>query len=225
MNRHRRTEMRSAQRASRGFTLFELVVFILVVSIVFSVGMRRFQSYPGEAERANFLAITSQIKAAVSLQMMNAIAGASWDALASLENSNPMNLLLETPSNYVGEFGLVDEISMPRRTWYFDSFNGHLVYLVNDNSHLYSTLGGGGMTSIRFRIAMRYANEDTGSSPQGLGIDADTVTGLSDPSLRSDTRNGAVAQGRKWQGLVLEAVTPYTWERSEIELPNGVASR
>ena len=218
--------MKSTQRASQGFTLFELVVFILVVSIVFSVGMQRFQSYPGEAERANFLAISSQLKAAVSLQMMNAIAGASWQELGYLENSNPMNLLLETPTNYVGEFGLVDEISMPRRTWYFDSFNGHLVYLVNDNSHLYSTLGGGALTSIRFRIAMRYANDGENPSPQGLGIDADTVTGLNDPSLRSAAgQNGALAQGRKWQGLVLEAVTPYTWERSEIELPNEVASR
>lgn len=220
--------MTSSERRSRGFTLFELVVFILVVAIVFSVGMRRFQRYPGEAERANFLAITSQLKAAVNLQMMNAIAGANWQELGRLENSNPMDLLLETPSNYVGAFGLVDEVSMPRRSWYFDSFNGQLVYLVNDNSHLYSTLGDGSSTlsSIRFRIAMRYANEDTGESQQGLGIDANTVTGLNDPSLRAETgRAGGGSQGRKWQGLVLEAVTPFSWERSEIELPNAVASR
>lgn len=219
--------MTCAERGNRGFTLFELVVFILVVSIVFSVGMRRFQSYPGEAERANFLAITSQLKAAVNLQMMNAIAGASWQELGRLENSNPMNLLLETPTNYVGEFALVDEISMPRRSWYFDSFNGQLVYLANDNRYLFSALGDGSSTlsSIRFRIAMRYADEEPGQAPQGLGIDANTVTGLNSSALRGADREGSPSSGRKWQGLVLEEVTPYNWQRSEIELPNGVASR
>ena len=81
---------------NEGFTLFELVAFILIVSIVFSVAMRRFQDFPGEAERANFLAITGQIKAGVNIQMMNAIASGSWNETTRLENSNPMDLMLET---------------------------------------------------------------------------------------------------------------------------------
>lgn len=210
--------------SSRGFTLFELVVFILVVSIVFSVGMRRFQSFPGEAERANFLAITAQIKAAVNLQMMNAIAEGNWQTIGRFENSNPMNLMLETPSNYAGEFGLVDEFGMPRRTWYFDSYNGHLVYLANDSSSLFSTMGDGTSTlsSIRFRIAVKYDDQPE-EVPEGLGIDVSTVTGLNDPALRSGSdKEGIASGGRRWQGLVLEAVTPFRWDRSEIEIAGVV---
>lgn len=202
---------------SEGFSLFELIVYILLVSTVFSVSMRRFSDFPGEAERANFLAITTQIKAAVNIQMMKAIAGGRWDSLGGIENSNPMDLMLETPSNYAGAFGSVDLQSMPRRTWYFDSANGHLVYLANDTSHLFSSQGDGSSTlsEVRFRIAQRYAGDGQGSAA-GLGIDAGTVTGLNDSSLRSASGG---AGGRKWQGLVLEAVTPYHWERAGLSLP------
>jgi type II secretory pathway pseudopilin PulG len=211
----------ASKHKGKGFSLFELIVYILLVSTVFSVSMRRFSEFPGEAERANFLAISVQLKAAVNLQMMNAIAGDNWDELAYLENSNPMDLMLETPSNYVGAFDLADEQSMPRRTWYFDSFNGQLVYLANDTSRLYSALGDGTSTlsSLRFRIAQRYAG-DSPASAGGLGIDAGTVTGLNDPSLRSNGEAGGGA-GRKWQGLVLEDVTPFNWARAELELPSG----
>ncbi len=218
----RRQKVKAIAR-NKGFTLFELVAFILIVAIVFSVAMRRFEEFPGEAERANFLAITTQIRAAVTLQMMNAIATGQWDDTRRLENTNPMNLMLETPTNYAGEFGFIDEIGMPKRSWYFDTYNGHLVYLASDTSHLFSRLGDGTSTlnSVRFRIAARYSDEKPGAEP-GLGIDAGTVTGLNDPSLRSAGRaegpNGA-GSGRKWQGLVLEEVTPYRWDRAGLSLP------
>ena len=213
-------QMKTIERNNKGFSLFELIVYILLVSIVFSASMRRFNEFPGEAERANFLAITGQLKAAINLQMMNAIAAGSWANLGAIENSNPMDLMLETPSNYAGAFNLVDEQTMPRRTWYFDSFNGHLVYLANDNSNLYSSLGDGTSTlsEIRFRIVQKYAG-DQRVSDEGLGIDAGTVTGLNDPSLRASSNSGGGGGGRKWQGLVLEEVVPFNWERGGMSLP------
>ena len=218
--------MTSSIGQSEGFSLFELIVYILLVSTVFSVSMRRFSDFPGEAERANFLAITGQIKAAVNIQMMNAIAGGNWDRLGVLENSNPMDLMLETPSNYAGAFNFVDEQTMPGRTWYFDSTNGQLVYLANDSSHLYSSQGDGSssLSSIRFRIAQRYAG-DTRGSTAGLGIDVGTVTGLNDPSLRSSGGGEGGGGGRKWQGLVLEEVTPFHWERAGLSLPGAEAAQ
>lgn len=215
----KRINMTMNKNKSEGFSLFELIVYILLVSTIFSVSMRRFSDFPGEAERANFLAITIQLKAAVNLQMMNAIAGGTWSELDLMENSNPMDLMLETPSNYAGAFSLVDEQSMPRRTWYFDSFNGQLVYLANDSSNLYSKQGDGSSTlsSIRFRIAQRYAGGSEPSS-EGLGIDAGTVTGLNDPSLRASGGSSG-ARGGKWQGLVLEEVTPFNWVKGPIDVP------
>lgn len=214
------TQMTSTARKSKGFSLFELIVYILLVSIVFSASMRRFNEFPGEAERANFLAITMQLKAAVNLQMMKAIAGGNFTSLGPIENSNPMDLMLETPSNYAGAFNLVDEQTMPRRTWYFDSFNGQLVYLANDNSNLFSSLGDGSSTlsEVRFRIVQKYAGDGL-SADEGIGIDAGTVTGLNDPSLRASSSGASSGGGRKWQGLVLEEVTPFNWARGGMSLP------
>ena len=198
----------------RGFSIFELILYLLISSIIFSVSMKRFEQYPADAERANFLSILGQLKAAVTLQMMNGIAGGNFDEMERLENSNPMDLMLETPINYTGAFSLVDESSMPRRTWYFDSYNGHLVYLASPGLQIYSAAGDGSGTinSIRFRVMNKYS----GAAEQvqgGLGIDAGQVTGLGVAGAA-----GATAPGGSWEGLVLEPVTPYYWNSEGISL-------
>ncbi len=198
----------------RGFSIFELILYLLISSIIFSISMRRFEQYPADAERANFLSILGQLKSAVTLQMMNGIAEGRFGDMGGFENSNPMDLMLETPTNYMGTFSLVDEGSMPRRTWYFDSYNGHLVYLASPGLQIYSAAGDGSgtMNSIRFHVVNKYSGA-TAQAAVGLGIDAGQVTGLS-----VDAAAGSGAAGGKWEGLVLEPVTPYRWESQGISL-------
>lgn len=148
-----------AGKYQRGFTLFELVVYILVVSIVFTAGFRRFSEFPSGAERANFQAIMMQLKAGVNMQMMNSIARGDWNEL-EIDGSNPMDLMLETPVNYIGEFSLVDPAAMPERVWYFDNVRGELVYLANDSEGLFAIVDGvrEPTDQIRFRITAKYRN-------------------------------------------------------------------
>ncbi|MDO9317488.1 MAG: hypothetical protein Q7V56_04730 [Gammaproteobacteria bacterium] len=198
----------------RGFSIFELILYLLISSIIFSISMRRFEQYPADAERANFLSIVGQIKAAVMLQMMNGIAGGKFEEMRTLEKSNPMDLMLETPTNYTGAFSLVDEVSLPRRTWYFDSYNGQLVYLASPGLQIYSAAGDGSatMNSIRFQVINKYS-EAAEKADEGLGIDAGQVTGLSVAAA-----GGPSANGGKWEGLVLEPVTPFSWKSQGISL-------
>jgi type II secretory pathway pseudopilin PulG len=144
--------------AQRGFTIFELVAYILVVSITVSAAYNRFADYPGEAERANFLGVLVQLKAGTNLQMMNAIAGGDWHELGALEGSNPMDLMLETPSIYMGAFDVLPAEGLPGRTWYFDNGAGELVYIANDARNLFLQVGGElqPTTEVRFRIRMHY---------------------------------------------------------------------
>ncbi|MDO8273058.1 MAG: hypothetical protein Q7U82_14275 [Gammaproteobacteria bacterium] len=211
--KYRKISVQNARRV-RGFSIFELILYLLISSIIFSISMRRFEQYPADAERANFLSILGQLKSAVTLQMMNGIAGGTFDEMGRLENSNPMALMLETPTNYAGAFSLVDEGNMPRRTWYFDSYNGQLVYLASPGLQIYSAAGdgSGSMNSIRFRVINKYS-EVAKKADEGLGIDAGQVTGLSVTGT-----GGSAATGGKWEGLVLEPVTPYNWNPQGISL-------
>lgn len=146
----------------RGFSLFELIAYILIVSITFSFAFNRFADFPGEAERANFTSIMMQLKSGVTLQMMNGIATGKWNDLTVLEGSNPMDLMLETPANYVGELGPIDVTQLPRRIWYFDSTAGELVYLANNTENLYAMVDGAAQPTdhVRLRIAMKYNDEE-----------------------------------------------------------------
>lgn len=103
------------KNTQRGFSMFELVVYLLSVSILFAAAVSRYQDFPGEAERANFTAVLSQLKTGVNLQMILALTSNQRNLLDELEGSNPMDLMLQTPNNYVGALAAIDESQLPRR--------------------------------------------------------------------------------------------------------------
>ncbi|HDZ09343.1 type II secretion system protein [Pseudohongiella sp.] len=176
-------------RRQAGFSMFELVVYLLVSSILFATVINRYREFPGEAERANFTAVLAQLKTGVNLQMMDMIASGNWNGRAeALEGTNPMSLMLEAPSNYVGEFAMVDLSTMPRRVWYFDTNRGELVYLAENTQNLYAVGSNGTQPSeqVRFRI--------------------------------SSTRAPDAAPEQGWQGLSLAAVEPYQWRRVPLDV-------
>jgi len=148
-----------------GFSMFELIAYILVVSITTSVAYNRFADFPGEAERSNFMAVLMQLRAGTNMQMMNGIAGGKWRELQTLEGTNPMDLMLETPVNYIGELGFVNPTDMPARIWYFDTNTGELVYIANDARNLYILAGNDLVQTdeLRFRIVQKYRDAEAGS--------------------------------------------------------------
>ncbi|ALO45163.1 type II secretion system protein [Pseudohongiella spirulinae] len=142
-------------RRQRGFSMFEMMVYILTASILFAAAFNRYRDFPGEAERANFLAILAQINAATNLQMMRTIASGEFQQTDVLDGMNPMDLMLTTPGNYVGVLGGPDESTLPRRIWYFDSSRGELVYLANDARNLYWIQNGGRQPADSVRLRVR----------------------------------------------------------------------
>ncbi len=170
------------RQRQRGFSLFEMIIYILTASILFSAAFNRYRDFPGEAERANFLAITAQLNAAINLQMMNAIARGSFNELNGLNGVNPMDFMLSTPANYVGSLSTIDEAVLPRRIWYFNQITSELVYLANDASNLYLLQGGQRVPTNR--ISFRVQNV-VGPRPDGTNV---------------------------WQGLLLAPVVPFEWQ-------------
>ncbi|WP_237132962.1 type II secretion system protein [Pseudohongiella sp. O18] len=142
-----------------GFSLFEMTVYILAASILFAAAFNRYQAFPGEAERANFLAVQAQLNAGINLQMMRLIASQDWHNAQRLDGMNPMELMLTPPGNYVGEIVGADITSLPRRIWYFDRSRSELVYLAENAENLYLLNNGQRVPTERlsFRVSNRYS--------------------------------------------------------------------
>ncbi len=192
-------ERRAPHRRSRGFSMFELVVYIISVSIIYAYASNRFVAFPADAERANFIAILTQLQSGVSLEFNLGMSRNSASALAVLDGANPMDLMLRAPSNYLGALSSVDAASLPRRSWYFDLDNRELVYLVENTDQVYQVANGAPVpaSQLRFKLEMAYKNED----PQ-TGLPADITS--------PDSQAGSSGR-RAVAGALINPVVPYEW--------------
>lgn len=204
---HQNHNERNFSRQSAGFSLFELVVFILSVAIIYSLAANRFAGFPAQAERANFLAVTAQIQTAVNLELMLATSRQNQGALQLMVGINPMDLLLEVPSNYIGAYESADEAAMPRRSWYFDRSRGQLVYLV-ENAEGVLEVGSNGVIptdSIRFSVVTISDQIDTRT-----GLPVTSVQGDDYPVLEEHRR-------RRVKGVAFRPTVPFRWEAGSVE--------
>ena len=201
----RQFSRRPQAKRQAGFSLFELVVFVLSVAIIYAYAAQRFASYPGEAEKANFIAVTTQLQNSMTLQTFTAqLSGGSAASVAVLEDGNPMDLMLRPPRNYFGVMPPSQAGELPRRSWYFDSISRHLVYLLGSGESVYLEQDGrlSPADEIRLRIEADYG-------------EVDRATGL--PVFISEDSGRAVAPANRelrFNGLILAPVTPYRWSRS-----------
>jgi type II secretory pathway pseudopilin PulG len=111
----------------RGFSTFELVVVVVLVSVMAGFLLVRVLPLIGQAERVAFIQTTQQIQSALLLEAAERIARGESASLASLAGTNPMHLLLQPPGNYLGA-RRPDDRPPPRRSWYFDADRNLLVY-------------------------------------------------------------------------------------------------
>lgn len=125
--RHNAAQSRQ-RRHALGFSLLELVVVIVIISILVAVALHRLLPYIDEAERVGVLTMESQIKSTLMTSAAKRIAGGKAASISELDGSNPMQLMLEAPENYVGELRDPDVASVPHRNWYFNLDTRRLVY-------------------------------------------------------------------------------------------------
>ncbi|MGV3593472.1 MAG: hypothetical protein ACO1PZ_17445 [Gammaproteobacteria bacterium] len=125
---------RAAHKSNGGFTLFEMVVSICSIVILYMVAEQRLNDLPAAAERASFYAVLEQIKTGVNFEMVTRLASGRSGDIRSLEGANPMNFLIEAPSNYRGELELVTDAVEHRNSWYFETTTGELVFVVGGSS-------------------------------------------------------------------------------------------
>jgi prepilin-type N-terminal cleavage/methylation domain-containing protein len=117
-------------RAERGFSLLELLIAIVILSVLLIVAADRLLALRFEAERAMVQSVTGALRSALYIEFAAAAARGQMAAMESAPGSNPMERLAERPEGYAGEyFGAEPELFEPG-SWYFDKRERALVYVV-----------------------------------------------------------------------------------------------
>lgn len=118
-----------------GFTLFELVIVILVLCGTWYALAERLLYYRAEAEKAEVKWVLAALKATLRGQEGVFYLSGQPEKIASLIGANPMAMLGQRPHNYLGELDSPDSKKLPYGIWYFDRGNRTLVYLLNNQKY------------------------------------------------------------------------------------------
>ena len=85
--------------AMRGFSILEMVIVIVLISVLMAFGITRLLPYIDEAERIGVLTMESRLRSTLILVAAKRIAGGQAARIAELDGSNPMSLMLQAPAN------------------------------------------------------------------------------------------------------------------------------
>ena len=160
-----------------GFTLLELVGVIIIISILGLFALDRFWSLRVAAERAAVQQVVGNIRSALGLEVARYALENRLAELPRLDGSNPMLLLAQTPTDYLGKLS-PNPASVVEGSWYFNpdskTLNYRVIYAENFDPGLDEP------AHVRFRITLIYRdlNDNQRFDP---GLDA--ISGLDLVSL------------------------------------------
>lgn len=150
---------RQPRPRQRGFSLLELAVVAVVLSVLLAVLLERLAFYQEMAERARFESTLQGYKTALQIRLAELILERREGEARRLEDENPTQWLSEKPTDYGGAYPLRPEPG----TWYFDDTTRELVYVANSARRLVIELRDG-RKQLRFRVKVAYQEIAAGSS-------------------------------------------------------------
>ena len=176
------TPRRRPGRLSAGFTLFELVIAIVLVAVFGGILLGRFHTYQEMAEKAAMEQTAGAVRSALAIQAAGLLARGKVDELHKLAGLNPMVLLTDAQKNYIGEFYDVTSGDITRGSWYYDLKRRELVYVVRNGMHFEPDENGNKV--VRFKVGLVYNDWQKASNAETLEV----------------------------AGIVLKEVRPYSWD-------------
>lgn len=146
------------RRRATGFTLFELVVVVIVVAIMLAIVLDRMLFYVEMAEKVAMQQTVGSIRSSLHLQTASLIAKNRANELPNFAQQNPMDWLAEKPANYVGEIDDSSRKNVASGSWFFDVKAKNLVYLVHNGKHFRS--GNVEPNQVMFRVKLLLGKAD-----------------------------------------------------------------
>lgn len=143
-------------RAERGFSVLELLIVIVIISVLVVVAIDRLLGLRYEAERVMVQSVIAAMKSGLYVEFAAAAAGGQSKRIDGAQGSNPMLRLSEKPESYAGEFYGADPALFTPGTWYFDTRDRAIVYVVRFPEQFVTPLAG----PPRVRLAVQPDYDD-----------------------------------------------------------------
>jgi len=162
-----------ASNRARGFSQFELVVVIILISILATVAMSSMWSWRSEFERTLIQTVSGNIRSALGLETAQLALHNKLNQLSKLAGSNPFSLLAQKPDTYLGELSDTHPDTQKQGVWYYSKEQRVLIYTIKYSDSFKSTLEG--QPRIRLKIKLIYSDKNV-NLRYDPGIDA--ISGL-----------------------------------------------
>lgn len=146
--------------SQRGFSLLELTIVVGIVAALFAVALDRFLALRVQAERVSLMQMEGTLESALGIQLAAYIARGDMADVARMRGMNPMDLLMQPPSNYVGALDHPDPARIRGGHWYFDTRTRILVYRVRSSGYFHDALGKPARAEYRIQLLYSGAKKD-----------------------------------------------------------------
>jgi prepilin-type N-terminal cleavage/methylation domain-containing protein len=154
-----------------GFSMLELVIVIIIISVLLAVGIDKLMKLQVQAERASMENTIGTLQSAIALTISEHIAKDNIPQLKQYIGTNPMALLANQPLNYTGSFSQRPNFQ-ESASWWFNTSNRTLYYQVSNQQYFLTDGQEKGVT--KFKILAVYDDNNR----NGRFDRRDIITGL-----------------------------------------------
>lgn len=116
------------KRLSHGFSLLELAVSILILTVLVAFAFQRLELMIEDVERVSFQGSRDNIQAQLTLKVAYWYAAQKTVSPREIARENPIDLIQHKPSNYAGEIYFNGLSTAEAEHWYYVTDKRWLVY-------------------------------------------------------------------------------------------------